>query len=445
MHIAIMNKKITQASFQTVTPRKVIMTYANNRGDTTSYERGAYGALLRNHGETAVLFSETSKDGHFNPCSHSKESYDALPLSSVAPEYMEARYYTTGPTGLKYCRIYNLYQNTHHLRYAAFKSAVNAVTTDVKNIPWGSLSAQALQTMLPTLHAKTNLVNFILELKDFKWVMKGSATRILQRWRGQRGLFERDWNPGRSTAKTLANKYLAYSFAWRPLISDVYALWKQATSLNEKVSRLIREASTVRQSYWGTTVPGTSLPLVSSNYIDGPTGGWVGGFTGKTQTKITTSDSAGVRYHATVRYRYNVPADLLAASGQFRAALDVLGVGLNPAILWNAIPFTFIIDWLVDVSTWLEQFRVDNVQLTTEILDFCHSGKSSRQVRMAIAGEMEDNGTRSYMSPVTTDTCTKSYYERRVGDPGFYQAIRTSGLNGREFSLAGALAISRRK
>jgi hypothetical protein len=52
-----------------------------------------------------------------------------------------------------------------------------------------------------------------------------------------------------------------------------------------------------------------------------------------------------------------------------RGTLDSLGFELNPGILWDAIPFSFIVDWFFDVGAILNKFRFDTLELPIEIED----------------------------------------------------------------------------
>jgi hypothetical protein len=73
-----------------------------------------------------------------------------------------------------------------------------------------------------------------------------------------------------------------------------------------------------------------------------------------------------------MRYKYTLPnAD--SRLEKVYSLLDTLGVRLDPAIIWNAIPFSFVIDWIVDVSSFLASFARDNYPIEVSVLDFCHS------------------------------------------------------------------------
>lgn len=52
-----------------------------------------------------------------------------------------------------------------------------------------------------------------------------------------------------------------------------------------------------------------------------------------------------------------------------RVLLDSLGFELNPKIIWDAIPFTFVIDWFFGVGSWLERFKIDTLELPIVYVD----------------------------------------------------------------------------
>jgi len=295
--------------------------------------------------------------------------------------------------------------------------------------------------MLPSFHSGNSLVNFLLELKDFKSVVKYMTGGLSKKFTLMKALigFERSEKP----LKNLSRAYLSYSFGWRPLFNDIVAFIQTISGFEARYRELMQREGKPQQSYWGTWISGTNSPetvYYTNGVGDGPLGSWVGTFLGKYRVKVIQEATEGIRYYATVRYRYQMPEELRSAMGKLKAFLDLLGVARNPAILWNAIPFSFIVDWIVNVSGYLERLRADNISFKTEILDFCHSAKIQRNIRMDMAGE-DYKWTTGYTSwPFGyTDICQKSVYERKLGIPNYLTAIQTSGLNPREFSLAGAL------
>lgn len=57
------------------------------------------------------------------------------------------------------------------------------------------------------------------------------------------------------------------------------------------------------------------------------------------------------------------------------AAMDKLGLNMNPAILWDLVPFSFVVDYFVGIGDWLERFKRSNLNLTFLVKDSCYSVK----------------------------------------------------------------------
>jgi hypothetical protein len=115
------------------------------------------------------------------------------------------------------------------------------------------------------------------------------------------------------------------------------------------------------------------------------------------------------------------------------ALLDVLGVNLNPQIIWNALPWSFVVDWVIRVNKWLDNFKVSNLEPTTYIHQYCWSSKVEREILLSIG----------FPGVLDVQRITESAYRRQVTVPDYVRIIELSGLSLKEFSLAAALGLSR--
>lgn len=444
-----MPKKTIPQGQMTVTPLGVKTYIIYNAGNTATFLKTARPPYSRRFGSSSTITSQSGKDGRFRPVVHSKANYHANPLSTLQPYQYAAnrRTNTTSTSDVWQTYLYGLAEDVHAAHYFRFTAGVDAVNLSLASVQWASLSATALQTMLPSFHSQNSLVNFLLELKDFKSVVKYMFNGISGKLKLLDALV--GFKKGDKPFKNLSRMYLSYSFGWRPLFNDIVAFIQTVSGFEARYRELMQRAGSPQQSYWGTWIAGTAANetvYYTNGAGDGPNGGWVGTFIGKYRLKIVQEATKGIRYHATLRYRYAMPDELRSAGGKAKAFLDLLGVARNPAILWNAIPFSFIIDWIVNVSKYLERLRVDNIDFKTEILDFCHSARIERAVRCEMAGENFFYPTGTSLLPYkTVDMCVKTAYERKLGLPNYLTAIQSSGLNPREFSLAAALVGANRK
>jgi hypothetical protein len=144
-------------------------------------------------------------------------------------------------------------------------------------------------------------------------------------------------------------------------------------------------------------------------------------------------------FNATIRYSYTLSGweRNNALLGGF---LDGVGANLNPAIIWNAIPWTFVLDWVVNINNFLEQYKFRWLEPVCTIDDFCASITIDREIECLL--DLNHGGTRSEGQVVASRIHEKAY-RRSIEFPDFYSSVRTSGLNSSEFSLSAALVASR--
>lgn len=187
----------------------------------------------------------------------------------------------------------------------------------------------AYQHLRPDL-TKLSLPNFLLELDD--------VGKLFQLWKKKL-----------STAKNVAGLHLNYSFGWKPLMSDIRAMCDVLANLIQRLEEFEKSANVTSKSHW--YLPSTSTSKSGSfNYSTSPGKCYWSGTVSRTKT-------AGLIYR---------PQPFEVTRGyemMLRAYLDALGFELNPRILWDAIPFTFVLDWFFGIGSWLESHKYDTLEL----------------------------------------------------------------------------------
>jgi hypothetical protein len=145
-------------------------------------------------------------------------------------------------------------------------------------------------------------------------------------------------------------------------------------------------------------------------------------------------------FHAEIEYNYNFTR-FEVENARLLSIMDTLGVNLNPAIIWNAIPWSFVIDWLINVGKFLDGLKISNMEPTVNITQFLWSTKVRRRVRCYL-----EPNPASAQKIVIQKTYLPDLYEtayRRGVELPTESSILSSGLSYKEFSLGAALAITR--
>lgn len=327
----------------------------------------------------------------------------------------------------------------------------------------GMLKQRGLDSIMPGIKAEMSLLNSAIELKDFRSTVRGvqnyardfsNALLYLPRqywghwfvehlaigWtKYLRDLKARSKSGSSSNVlREASSKYLQWKFAWAPLIRDVQSVRKALSSFEKQLNRLVSNEGRVRTGHWSTTFEErpaekrvrpfgwspSSYPLIS------------------TGNRLESSTSAtSCTFHVEMRYNYNL-TQYQREHARVLGLLDAFGLNFNPAILWNATKYTFILDWVIGVGRYLDQFKVQNMEPRINILGALWSARYERTIDSTKYFETafsDLTGAKASM-PQTKETA----YIRQIFSPGL-NSLTTSGVNSSELTLGAALVIARRR
>lgn len=167
-----------------------------------------------------------------------------------------------------------------------------------------------------------NAAVFLGELPESVGMVAGSCTNVLRAYRyARKGKFSkalkvlRDANGERSfrVDRHAANSWLALRYGWIPLLSDAYSAADAYQTLStKKPDRYVRVRSKA-----SIPMPTSSQFVMSTDY-----GKYSRSIVLKTRVKLSTAKSLGF---------------------------------LDPTLLaWELLPFSFVLDWVYDVGSWLD-------------------------------------------------------------------------------------------
>jgi hypothetical protein len=289
-------------------------------------------------------------------------------LSNVCDHQNFTRYYSDPtPTRWKVRHLsphhadgwYVMYGNGHQVGTQALAetAAFTALGTDnnlfYPGSPQDDLDAN-LYKLRPDL-TELQLPNFLLELDDIQKLWP-QLKRNMALWRSISRKARVSSHINVRTAKVLAGDHLAYSFGVKPLFGDLQIireiLLRLIAKLNDFNARLNLYSSN-KLTIENTLLNKTGTILQSGNPQ----------FPIPWYAVMTRKKEVGLTYRALPK---SVTAGYL---GMLEALLDALGFELNPRILWDAIPFTFVLDWFFDVGSWMERHKHDTLELPIVYVD----------------------------------------------------------------------------
>lgn len=131
-------------------------------------------------------------------------------------------------------------------------------------------------------------------------------------------------NDVKSVARSVGGRWLEFQYGWRPLAQDIYG---SVIELGSSLPPLLRIEGRAKQHY--------SSSVVIPWFVDS-----------LCKDSLTTDNS----YRALIRARYRFPAEATQLLGKFTS--------LNPVnILWELTPYSFVVDWFLDVGGYLRNLE----------------------------------------------------------------------------------------
>lgn len=228
---------------------------------------------------------------------------------------------------------------------------------------WDATARRAWWAMQPRFEGEISMLNFLFELKDFKdiakFAMKVDWRTFSKSVRNFR-LGLRNWrrNVDKSSypvlsmmlgtaskgSKAAAKLHLTNEFAIKPFIGDIKKIVSQAGSIVSEVQEQFQSKGLVPQTqhFSESVVSKDTLVPGSNNYMF-----WANG------ERIETL------FTATLEYKYSY-----TMRSTDSAIMKYWGLDLTPEVIWEAIPFSFLVDYFVKVGDAIHYASLDkNVSL----------------------------------------------------------------------------------
>lgn len=285
-----------------------------------------------------------------------------------------------------------------------------------------SYGAEAYSAMKPT-KPEFNGVTALAELRDFVPMLK------------QRFL-DGNWQ------NFYGNIYLAYQFGWKPLLDDVAKVYLAQQKLEKRIKQLLRDSGKPVRRTWKCLredpVVTETLFVNEYGHLD-PLNGFVGYFYNTAQRgRIMRTDFNEIWASAQFRFWLAAgPGDILWKQ---RLIGSLYGIYLSPAQVYRAIPWTWLIDWMGNLSTCLDNMDagVADRLAADRFYMMCHSGTN-------IVKDVYTDCWDENLNPLPIHASALSVQDvksRMRGDPFGINTDQFS-LNGKQLAILGALGLSR--
>lgn len=198
--------------------------------------------------------------------------------------------------------------------------------SDPPGTDWNYWKAKALASINP-FTPQVDLPLFLFELREFPRMLRDLG-RVLA---------------GKAKAADLPGGYLAYQFGWRPLISDLGSLLNFAESVS-KAGRTLQNAADGGRVSHSLGSKSSSVPIGTYDMAQGTDGVY----------SLYRVQQDTVKAWCTARVHLTEPLPVQSDDRQMLYFRTAFGLNLRPAMLWDAIPWTWLIDYFTNIGDLME-------------------------------------------------------------------------------------------
>jgi len=302
-----------------------------------------------------------------------------------------------------------------------------------------SLLDDAARHLLPKMKNNVSIINSIYELKDFRRYAQrmsqlrqisnqGKLKPAIKRLRKRLGRI-----PSlRDLARVPSGLWLEYNFNLAQLYSDSMGFVKALQTVDRRVARLFAQAGQRRTRHHQVSLYGGQNLYEDGDPMPVNLSSEVGNVGYATSHRVVEYEP--VTFHVEMQYTYEY-SDFQKRHKNLLGLLDALGINNNAGIIWNALPWTFVVDWVINVSKWLNDRKVTMLDPVIQLHRSLWSVRRRRGISTTVDAGSEKGVPVSFIR--------ETAYRR---DPYMVtsSSILLSGLSLKEISLAYALGFGRR-
>jgi hypothetical protein len=240
--------------------------------------------------------------------------------------------------------------------------------------------------------------------------------------------------------RDLGNNYLAVEFGWKPFLRDLSDFWTSLYTIDKSIyqlkrdnGRVVRRGGTLFTTVTSESNERTDATVAPANWLSGC----------KTTTTTTTLHHAWFKGS----FRYYIPALNSKIWGTARAASQIYGLNITPELLWELMPWSWLIDWTANVGAVIGNFSASVLDNLTSAYSYIMLRKMETTTASAtydislmtnpMVGYEKHSGSSSV-------TMVKESKTRVVANPYGFDSDFAS-LNAKQVAILTALGLTKVK
>jgi hypothetical protein len=301
-----------------------------------------------------------------------------------------------------------------------------------KTAAFSGLCVAAFNKFATQMPTQVSILNFLYELKDFKETAKalskipkalkdGSLSKLVTSpIRKKKGKF-------RQVPKAINDSLLSYNFQWAPFVGDIVKLINLGDSITKRLDFLRKTRGkevTIRFSKPDAYAHPQLGQVILDNSLSSD---WQNRF---------VLDTYQCNFVATCKLYQNLEGLDDMWTG-LRATFAALGVNNLGKVVWNAIPFSFLLDWVLPLGNWLDRYAVQPFQGQWDVYDCTTSVHEVGMIHYYVWPKFKGN------PPALMSKTKVERYLRLVGLPTTLTGVDFSQLTDNQQRLFLSLGLAK--
>lgn len=201
---------------------------------------------------------------------------------------------------------------------------------DITPVNWAYWMTKALANMNPNAPL-VDVPLLLFECKDFPAMLKNMGDILGKRM----------------SPKAIPEGYLAYSFGWKPLVSDLLSLFDFTEQMRLRILYLkdLEHGGHIRRSLGGGIVQHSITPNGYQIAFSTPSG------QPGLSCDVELIERQRVWYTANAKLLDALPAS--ASEVEYLTRGILLGLSVSPQTVWNMIPWSWLVDYMSNIGDFL--------------------------------------------------------------------------------------------
>jgi len=164
--------------------------------------------------------------------------------------------------------------------------------------------------------------------------------------------------------RNLGSEYLNAVFGWMPFVNDLRQMYNLQKTIDKRITQIIRENGRYirRRATVEDDVTSSDTETLSSQPFLNVFGAPPTFMSGKTRHNVTTRTSTKIWFSGS--FRYYIPDNFDSWAWTARSTSALFGALPTPELLWNVLPWSWLVDWFSnvgDVISNASENAVDNL------------------------------------------------------------------------------------